>query len=468
MRNVVAIIHTYARDGELGSYMYELIQAFAQYPVRLHLIITNHLIPNLNSTHLHPSICEKKLVNFINDLNPDFVFTTNRGGITKMMMRELECPIITWMVDRIPFLHHGGDHSDLFCKKDYVITSSHKNVNRLETIYPVLKNRVFFLPFATNLHDFKTEIEKDINVSFIGTLFYCGRINELFNKYSHEPALIQSVIQLMQDIESNYDLDLSEKIEAYSLADFLKKENIDIYKFKGLLANTISSSTRFRLLDAIADLGLKLYGTSNWLNVGPYSNRLLHAFQFDTFIKTREQLATLYQRSRIAVNIPHIQAVDGLPYRVYDILASSALLISNYRENSDLFRLFGKDMPVPLYRNESDLRKKVSYFLKNEEERLAIVKQCNQLVCKNFSFNDRVKQFYEIIGKEINPGKGEIISVDVSIFQKLTSSIIYNPIQNRIIHLLLRSSYLKKMAKNFLPNKMIEFLKNVYLVNKKS
>ena len=155
MVDVVAFIHSYARDGELGSYMQELVEGFLEAGVRLHLIQTNTLVAGLSARGYKPSISDKKVVAFIKSVRPAFVFTTNRGGITKRIMDEIECPIITWMVDRIPFMHHGGGHEDLFCSRDFVITSSFKNVGRLETIYPVLKGRVFFLPFATNIKDFE-------------------------------------------------------------------------------------------------------------------------------------------------------------------------------------------------------------------------------------------------------------------------------------------------------------------------
>ncbi len=152
--DVVAIIHTYAQDQELGSYMSELVKGFERVGVKLHLIITNHLVANLGSTKLRFDISEAKIIQFIHKVNPAFVFTTNRGGITVRMMQDIPCPIVTWMVDRIPFLHHGGGHNNLFCEKDYVITSSYQNVKRLETIYPVLKGRVHFFPFATDIESF--------------------------------------------------------------------------------------------------------------------------------------------------------------------------------------------------------------------------------------------------------------------------------------------------------------------------
>ena len=166
----------------------------------------------------------------------------------------------------------------------------------------------------------------------------------------------------------------------------MKDFNLDLYRFKGLLANSISLNKRIKALDAVNDLGLKLYGTENWIQANAYSLDLLRKYQFGHFIKTRSQLVDIYQRSKIALNISHHQAVNGLPYRIFDIMASNAMLLTEYREHSDLFRLFGRDLPMPMYRNTKELRKLTRYYLEHEDERKEIVYKCNQLIKNGFSF----------------------------------------------------------------------------------
>ena len=170
---IVAIIHSYMPDKRIDPYFSGLLSAFEKQGVEVHLILANDLVGNLGARGIKPEISESKIINYINALNPDFIFNSNRAGITKGILEKTVCPIITWMVDLMPFLHHGGDHKDLFCERDYLITSSYKSVEVFEKIYPILKNRVFFIPVATNILDFKeTKFDKqDINISFVGSLF---------------------------------------------------------------------------------------------------------------------------------------------------------------------------------------------------------------------------------------------------------------------------------------------------------
>ncbi|RME60799.1 glycosyltransferase family 1 protein [Candidatus Parcubacteria bacterium] len=443
--SVVAFIHTYARDGELGSYMEELVKGFESCGVNLHLIITNHLVPNLGSTRYKASISEDKVIQYINDVNPSFLFTTNRGGITKRIMQETSCPIITWMVDRIPFLHHGGGHESLFCERDHVITSSYKNVARLEKIYPILKGRVYYKPFATNIESF-TSIHsdvQDINISFVGTYFYAGQFTKILEYYQDCPEVYYGLLRISEKIEDNYDLDIEEAVRECGVQRVLEDFSLDIFKFKGLIANVVSLNKRVHCLEAVSDLGLQLYGTPNWVKVNQFSLPLLRCFKAFEFIKTREQLVSLYQRSKIAINISHHQADAGLPYRIFDIMASNALLITEYHEDSDLFRLFGKDMPVPMYSSAQELRDLCSYYLNNENERKALVKRCNDLVSRGFSFKDRVRDFVDIVGERTPEIFTPRIQVDArKLFQRSEPIVVSSTFLFRIYCAMLRNLWL--------------------------
>jgi len=423
--DVVAFFHSYARDGELGSYFNELIRAFVNSGVRLHLILANTLVDTLGATRLRTGVSEKKIINYIREVNPAFVFTTNHAGITYPIMEGISCPILTWMVDRTPFLHHGKSSDKSFCEKDIVISASQKNVARLQTIWPILKGRVHWLPFATNYKTFDVLFpEKDINISFVGSYFSDAPIRNILEAYREKPKVVQNFMKLAQDIRDNYDLDLDHLIEKYHLQEILTHFKMDSYRLKGFLANNISNNKRLKCLDAVSDLGLVLFGTENWLEVSSFSLDLVRCYN-STFIKTREQLVEVYQRSKIAINIEHHAAVDGLPYRIFDIMASQALLISNYREDSDLYKLFGRDMPIPLYKNPSDLRRLVQHYLDHEDERLAIVKRCNQLIAEGFSFNYRIQQFFEILHlPQPNSAEGELIRIAQNHFDRSLPAIL--------------------------------------------
>ena len=228
-------------------------------------------------------------------------------------------------------------------------------------------------------------------------------------------------LTLTECIRQDYYLDIEKKVTDLKLNFILKEFSIDAHFLKAIISNAISNNDRIKYLEAIANLGLNLYGTDNWTAVGQYSISLLKAFQFDKRIDTRKKLVEVYQRSKISINISHNQAVNGLPYRIFDIMASDSMLITNYRKDSDIFLLFGNDFTIPMYRDDKELRREVKHYLDNEDERLQIVKECQKAIAHGFSFAERVKQFYEIAGKNLEQSfneKGKVIFLNENIFQK--------------------------------------------------
>jgi hypothetical protein len=420
-RDVVAFIHTYAGDGSFDPFMSSLIEAFEAQGARLHVIRTNDLVDNLAARSLSRAVSEDKLLRHIKSIRPAFILSTNRGGITQRMMQELECPIISWLVDHVPFEHHGGNSDTLFGARDHVVVSASAMVAAIQERYPALGGRTHYLPFATEPrgHEEIAPRSPDINISFVGTFFYGNEFVLLLRRYRNDARISTSLLAAASAVERDFKTDITELVDKLGLSEVLTQNGVRVPNLQMAMANVASMNKRIRLLDAVSDLGLLLWGTENWIDAAAYSLPLLRCYRFGEFIRTREQLTDVYARSRIAVDIPHVQAVGGLPYRVFDILASPALLITEHHPESDLYRLFGKDAPIPTYRNGEDLRRIVQHYLANEDERRDVVSKCNALVADRFSFTDRVRELFQIVGAPLPNGqRGEIIRIPIDFFSK--------------------------------------------------
>ena len=410
--SIVAFIHTYQADGELDPYMVSVVKGFESIGLNVHIIRTNDLVSSLASTQIDVGVNINKLVEFINDLNPLFIFSTNRGGITQEIMSQTSCPIITRMVDLVPFYHQGGLDYPLFCDRDYVFVPTIESVKSFEQQHPILKGRVFYLPFATDPSAFERYcgVEKDIPVSFVGTYFYTDLITNILSDLKCSPVLRSTFLQLSDDIKRDFHVHFEDLGYSHDIVTLCEELGVDTETLRMQISNVHALNKRIHYLDAVVDMGLKLFGTSNWVQVSQFSMKLLQSFQFDTFIDSRDKLIRLYQRSKIALNIPHHQAGAGMPYRVYDIMASSALLITEYHKDSELFTLFGRDMPIPMYKNATELRELVAYYLEHENEREAIVEKCNRLIRdKGITFEHRAKSCCAMAG--VTPDstlKGEV------------------------------------------------------------
>lgn len=401
---VVAFFHTYMPDGKLDTFMEGLAAGFLSCGVELHVIKANDLVLSLGANAYSSCIDEKKLLEHVHALEPDFVFSTNRAGIGRMLIDDPRCPIVTWLVDNTPFMHHGGTAANLYGPHDYVFTAATNNVRLIERDYPNLqKGRVLYLPFATSPEEFnnaKSE-KKDIPISFVGTYFYSNLLTKVCAKLKGDRKSYAALMDLIAVFETSYEAEAEAEAEKRSLVPTLRDLGLSPLEFKNIVSNAVSLNYRLKVLDAVADLGLKLYGTDNWIEVYQSSLPTLRAFQIHDAINTREKLVNIYQRSKIAINVSHQQAIGGLPYRIYDLMASSAMLLADEESRTDLEHLFGKDCPVPLYRSPEHARELAAYYLAHEDERVKIVGRCNELVAKGFRFSDRVRTMFATIGKPL-------------------------------------------------------------------
>lgn len=462
MIKVVAFIHTYAQDGDYGSFMKELMNGFSHVGIKLYVFKVNDLVGKLSNHTYISSKMESFVLDTIAEVEPDFIFSTNRGGITKSIMDMYpDIPRITWMVDRNPFIHNGGDQDDLFRKGDILITSSSANIQEFEQKYPVLKSNVHYFPFMTNPSSFKHNVHKDINISFVGSLFMNEKIIlDLFDHYKSNYDFITGLNRFINKVRSNYNINLEKELHACNIYDEIIEFGMEPSDLLGPIANIISNNKRIKCLDAVSDLGLNLYGTQNWpKGVISYSTQLLSCYQYNKFIKTREDLCSVYDRSKIAFNINHHQATTGQGYRVFDILASSALLITNEQENSDLEKIFGNENVIPTYKTPEELRNISQYYLENEEERKELVKKCNLLISDRHTFDKRAEEIVKLVKMNFVVSKPlDLVHIDVSTFTHAYR------VRNKIFNILRRvlEKYLNPSKKEKLKN----FLKKISLFDR--
>ena len=396
--NILLLLHTYAPNQEFGSFTKEIIQGFRNSGANIHVIKTNDLVDGLGSRSWSSKLDIKKLNQIFKNTKFDMIFTTNHGGVNETI-RKLSgnTPIISWMVDRNPFKHNGYLRSKIFDQKDHVITSSTANVPSLCEKFNLNEKNVHYLPFMTNPASFQDGKEKDINISFVGSYFLNESIVKkainLATGTKHYKPLLEAIQILENDFDTNENILFREK----GLSMFLVAMRMTPRHLKGAIGNMISNHKRLLYLSSITDKGLELYGTRNLADLINFSPQISACYNANYFVNTRERLVDIYDRSKIGLNINHHQATTGLGYRVFDIMYSSAMLVSNYQKQADLDVLFGKNHPVPIYKTPDELSEICSYYLEHENERLEITKKCRELIIDTHTFDKRIPEIIQII-----------------------------------------------------------------------
>lgn len=396
--NVLLILHTYSPNGELGSFAKELAEGFRNTGANVSLIVANDLVDGLGAPRFSSKVDKRKLRQIFNNQKFDVVFTTNHGGINSTVRKLAgSAPIISWLVDRNPFNHNGRTNFRLFKNSDHLITSSTANVSSLIEKFSLRKENVHYMPFMTNPNSFDHSKGQDINISFVGSYFLNENVIYRALETAKGTKYFGPLLEVIRTLEDDFDVNEDRLIKEMGLSAYLFSLRMTRRHFKGAVGNMLSNRKRLRYLEAVADLNLELFGTRNLAELVAFAPRVAACYRSNYFVNTRERLVDIYDRSKIGLNINHHQATTGLGYRVFDIMCSSALLISNYQKKSDLDFLFGTNHPVPIYKSAEELREICRYYLENDTARQSLVTRCQALIGDKHTFDTRALEVLKII-----------------------------------------------------------------------
>lgn len=111
------------------------------------------------------------------------------------------------------------------------------------------------------------------------------------------------------------------------------------------------------------------------------------------FIKTENELAEIYNASKINLNITE-QGKSSLNYRVFEVLTSGGFLLTDERE--DLGKYFVESKHLETYKNSADLIDKIDFYMQNLNIAQKIA-QLGRFQClEKHTFSARAR---EILGK---------------------------------------------------------------------
>jgi len=107
-----------------------------------------------------------------------------------------------------------------------------------------------------------------------------------------------------------------------------------------------------------------------------------------------ERMAEVYSKSRIVFN----NAVNNdLNMRVFEVLCSGSLLLTDDARGSGLTGLFQDRKHLVIYHNRNELIRLTEYYLENHDERERIAAAGREEVLRKHTYGQRVKQMMEII-----------------------------------------------------------------------
>lgn len=331
---------------------------------------------------------ETALASRLRETVPDAVFSFNYFPLISNVCRSEGLPYISWIYD-----------------SPYVMLYSYTAINPCNTIYVFDRalcrefneagiQTVRYLPMAANTErlDALGFPEPAYDISFVGSLYteshnffdrmenlssYAkGYLEGLMNAQMHVQGynfIQESLSPIMEELYQA--LPMEPNPDGVETREYLYAQYVINRKLTGL--------ERLRLLTAITT-----GHTLDLFTLDPAFTlpNLRNHGTVDYYAK----MPLVFKTSRINLNISLRSIKSGIPLRAFDIMGSGGFLLSNYQE--DFLENFTPGVDFEYYESESDLLRKIDYYLAHEEERRAIAKNGHDRVASAHTYRDRVRE----------------------------------------------------------------------------
>lgn len=315
--------------------------------------------------------------NEVKTFNPEIIFTFN-NLIDERFLKNLDCKCYIIASDT-PLYWHKKELLSKYKDKYRVLYFNNDFSNELEQIYKIDFKNQLQIPYTTDLKAYPENQDKDIT--------FCG------NFCTSQWYIIDNKLDLPLKSLEKFEIIFHEMIQTYkenhTINDGLyeqyynlnKHKNIDKQQIEKALCLAFTNKTRIDLLSRISDLNLHIYTSKENFNIFNYDYDLFTKCHFQNICSAKDN-EKIYNQSKIALSLPHFQAKTGFSWRVCDIMASNAMLLSN--DNADLKKQFGNI--IPTYKTSEELKKLCLYYLEHDDERIDIVNKAQEIINKKHRF----------------------------------------------------------------------------------
>ena len=334
---------------------------------------------------------------------PDLIVSFNHVGITQKVLDKTNCPVVVFFSDNLPFvqnlslinanpdryylLHHADE--TVIQAKDYL-----KNIP---------EHRQMIFGYASSLRK-RDDIEQDIPISFIGSLGNWDKAATVYFQVMSQRSLVthENCNELKRRYLEKLYAFLDNPLVLQDAANLPCWEEITHRPFQATLTLTATCHKRYEILSQLTDLGLTVFSWAKGMaDVLTYNEKMFECFDF-TPSTTLEDSERNYNRSKISLNMPHGHALTGFSWRVCDILASNACLLSDPRK--ELTKLMGPYIDMPTYESPAEARELAQKLLKDDAWRKDIVAASQRAVDENCRFEQKLKKLEDFVGIPlINP-----------------------------------------------------------------
>ncbi|MDD4519434.1 MAG: hypothetical protein PHI50_00920 [Alphaproteobacteria bacterium] len=397
---------TSRKKGTLDSFFQNFVDSLTQNGNEVFLFLSNDYIKVSKNNVACYLYNKENLIEKVNHFKADLIITPNHE-IPLDILENTSCPILVYTADSPAYFRHK-DYLKKNKERYFFMHGGWNNIfpALLKEIYDIKEERNFYIGHTTNVQaDPNATIKR--NIGFIG---WPGiAVNTLIHSKTQE-----EFIHTINEME---------------------KQGINSIAYTQIKTSNI----RIKVLDAIQDLGLEVFGIpNNFIPCGGYSWELMKCFNFKQVLTTKENEEIL-NSSLISPNLYNYQAPNGLSWRVSDVMASNAALISPPKDD---FKRLSPYIDIPTYETPAECRDLCQKLLKDTIWRKELVEGSQKAInefCRPIHTLEKIEKFMNVklVNSAVKQGKitsyrskclkhlETNISKDLSKFQQKKYKIYY-------------------------------------------
>ena len=390
---------------KLGSMYDQLTEELVLAGNELLLYLPNRFQKRMfeSQNELLDGIDETKLQEDIKLFNPELIISFNNTMYNRLL-EITSCPIILWGADT-EYFWNAKDTIKQHLGRYYFFCFSQQEIKPRQELFKIQNDRIFWVTTATNIQN--THQIPDKNISFIGTCFSTNNLlAQLIKKYSGTDSLRQ-LLKNFKNYFFEQDIDLLYKISDSDFINDFNKIPIDNY------TSFFSGEKRKHALLNICDMDLHIWGNPGWIDVVNFSPQLASCFHPQP-VYSKQHNEYIYNTSKLCVNINHDQSINGINFRVLDVMASNACLVTSKSPFLDnIFnkclripvwnKMFKKYIQIPSFNDAYEVRNICQKLLKNEAMRQDIVAASNEAIETKWRWHHRLVEIEQIMGINLHP-----------------------------------------------------------------
>ena len=336
------------------------------------------------------------------EFKPDFVMTINhlgvdREGVLTSLLEKLRLPMASWFVDNPHLVLHL--YARLVSPWVALFTWDKDNIASLKNMG---FENTWYMPLGVDATRFKLVTEAPENhkwktdISFVGNSMV-KKVAKRMGKCTLPEELTSDYKEVAEHFSLSHERSVVEFLQAYYPEHARLYQGLatteDKLGFETMLTWEATLQYRLSCVQEILSFNPLIVGDDGWFSLLTHSN----TWRYHAEVNYYDDLPNLYPLSCINFNCTSKQMKGAVNQRVFDVPATGAFLLTDYREQvEDLFEV-GKE--IICFKEAGEIPELVAKYLTEPAKRQEIAHNARKRILAEHTYDLRLENLIKQMQK---------------------------------------------------------------------